>query len=84
MKTASAISKFQKAGATIEEAPMRRYVARFPAATVTINNSSDGYVESLYVLKNGAKDEIETDYFAGTFKNTIKGAIELAQRMATW
>ena len=83
LKTANAIKKFQAAGASIEQVADYRIVAHFAAADVLISNRA-GCIESLYVIKHGHKDDITTDSFPGTFKDTIKGAIELAQRMATW
>ncbi len=39
---------------------------------------SSGAVQALYVKRNGVEDDYQTDYFAGSFVRTIRGAIKMA------
>lgn len=82
VKTANAIKKLKAVGATIEQNG-NHYTAFLPAAKLEISDSN-GDANYLYVSRKGQNDDIVTDYFPGTFCRTIKGAIELAQHMATW
>ena len=83
-KTQNAIKILQKAGAQISQHPHVRAwtVAQFPAAQIIVNDQ-DGEVSSLYVIRNGRRDDIQSDYFAGTYEPSTKAAIELARRMET-
>jgi len=80
--TVNAVKAMKKAGATVTQNG-RRYIGQFPAAKVEVNDQ-DGTAITIYVIHNRTQDDLVTDYFAGTFKNTIKGAIELAKRMETY
>jgi len=50
---------------------------------VSIYKDSDE-VSSINVRRAGEQDDPMTDYCPGAWCNNIKGAIELAERMATW
>ncbi len=57
-------------------------VAHSPSHTIEWyedkREDSSGAVQALYVKRNGAEDNLQTDYFAGSFVRTIKAAIQMA------
>lgn len=55
------------------------FFARLPNGKRTIEASKqDDVVISMRVIRDGDKDDSQSDYFAGTWVYTVKRAIELA------
>jgi hypothetical protein len=81
--TVNVIRKLERAGATVTKAAGNTYTAQMRAARIEVIDQN-GEAINFYVIRHGAQDNLVEDYFAGSFRQNVKQAIELAQRMETW
>ena len=82
-KTINSIKKLEQAGGKIvfhQTGHNERYTVKFPAGKVDVYGQDDE-VLFLDVHRNGAEDDLMTDYHAGSFCENITAAIRLAKRM---
>jgi hypothetical protein len=87
MKYTSIRAAMKRAGFPITEADRTGghffTVAHSPSHSIQWCERHDeltGEVQSVYVLRNGARDDYMTDYFAGYHAKTIKSAIQWASQ----
>ena len=78
----NAITQLQKAGARVSR-DGHKIIGQMKAARIEVTEQGIEAI-SFYVIKNGAQDDLLTDYFAGSWRKNIKQAIKLAERMETW
>ncbi len=78
MKLNQVIKNMEAAGAKVTSKSERMYVAEFSGANVEFIND-EGDVDNLYVIGKKSRDDIQSDYFPGTFARNTKHAIELAK-----
>jgi len=82
MKHANLVKAFEKAGLKVVQDPNRSNSFSVPgekySASWYTQTNSEGEVEthSVYVKPNDQEDDLMTDYWAGSFRDTIKGAVE--------
>ena len=85
MKIANALKKIEKAGGSIEEID-GLFVARFPGKSYRIQVRRNGGdytddVSTIRVIRDNDHDDMQSDYYAGTWVEAMSRAIKYA---TTW
>ncbi len=77
MQTKNAIKKLEGKGLEVRPMGINQFCAYSP--TYTIDWSDDmGQAHAFYVKSNTTCDDLQTDYFAGTWCESLKRAMEIA------
>ena len=77
MKTATMKREFEKRGIELKQ-DGRQHSGIYGNSEISWIDQ-DGYALALYVRRLNRHDDIQSDYFAGTFAHSIKYAFQLAQ-----